>query len=40
MDEKSGYVYILSSQIYETLYSGVTADLIKRIYENKSKKIK
>lgn len=34
------YVYILASKRNGTFYTGVTADLVKRIYEHKSKKIK
>ncbi len=34
--EKGGYVYILASQKHGTLYTGVTSDLIKRIFEHKS----
>ncbi len=31
---KSGYVYILASDRYGTLYTGVTADLIKRTWQH------
>jgi putative endonuclease len=32
---KQSYVYILSSKRNGTLYAGVTADLVKRIYEHR-----
>jgi len=31
------YVYILSSKPYGTLYTGMTANLLKRIWEHKNK---
>jgi len=34
------YVYILASRKNETLYTGVTSDLIKRIHQHKTKEIK
>ena len=37
---KVGYVYILFNEKNGTLYTGVTSDLIARIYEHKSKPIK
>ena len=35
MEEKQYYVYLLASKRYGTLYTGVTSDLAKRIYEHK-----
>ena len=37
MTEKQGYVYILTNIHNKVLYTGVTSDLIKRIYEHKNK---
>ena len=34
---KKSYVYILASQRNGTLYIGVTADFVKRIWEHKTK---
>ena len=33
--EKSSYVYILASAPYGTLYVGVTADLVRRVWEHR-----
>ena len=34
---KQGYVYILFNKRNGTLYTGVTSDIVKRIYEHKNK---
>jgi putative endonuclease len=35
--DKKGYVYILFNKKKGTLYTGVTSNLVKRIYEHKNK---
>ena len=35
VDEKRGYVYIVASRTYGTLYVGVTSNLVKRIWEHR-----
>ncbi|OGX03212.1 MAG: hypothetical protein A3G87_02760 [Omnitrophica bacterium RIFCSPLOWO2_12_FULL_50_11] len=35
--EKRGYVYLLTNKANSVLYTGVTSDLAKRIYEHKKK---
>ena len=39
MYEKQGFVYILTNRQNKVLYTGVTSDLTKRIYEHKNKLI-
>ncbi len=37
MQEKKGYVYILTNISNKVLYTGVTSNLVKRAYEHRSK---
>jgi putative endonuclease len=37
MNDKVSYVYFLASRKHGTLYTGVTSDLIKRVWEHKQK---
>ena len=37
MSIKRGYIYILFNKWNGTLYTGVTSDLIKRVYQHKHK---
>ena len=39
MIEKKGYVYILTNVGNRVLYTGVTSDLIKRVYEHRNKMV-
>ncbi len=39
MFEKRGYVYILTNEANRVLYTGVTSDLAKRVYEHRVKVI-
>jgi putative endonuclease len=38
-DEKKGYVYILFNKRNGTLYTGVTSNLLKRLYEHKTQTV-
>ena len=38
MNEKKSYIYILFSKPNGTLYTGITSDLKKRVWEHKNKK--
>jgi putative endonuclease len=39
MIEKKGYVYILTNTNNTVLYTGVTSNLVKRVYEHKNKEV-
>jgi putative endonuclease len=35
MEEKQYFVYMLASQAYGTLYTGVTSNIVQRVYQHK-----
>ena len=39
MDERKGYIYILTNTNNTVLYTGVTSNLIKRVYEHNNKMV-
>jgi len=40
MRDKTYYIYILTNKRHTVLYTGVTGDLTRRIWEHKQKKIR
>ena len=40
MKKECGYVYILTNNTNKVLYTGVTSNLVRRIYEHKNKLVK
>ncbi len=40
MKKEFGYVYILTNKTNKVLYTGVTSNLVKRIFEHKNKLVK
>ena len=35
--QKQGYVYMMTNKTNRVIYTGVTSDLVKRVYEHKEK---
>ena len=40
MEEKQYYTYLMTNKRNNVLYTGVTSDLVKRVYEHKNKLVK
>ena len=40
MEEKQYYTYLMTNKRNNVLYTGITSDLIKRVYEHKNKLVK
>ena len=40
MKDTQGYIYIMTNKVNSVLYTGVTSDLLKRIFEHKNKCVK
>jgi putative endonuclease len=40
MQERKGYVYLMTNKMNSVIYTGVTSNLQKRIYEHKNKLVK